>query len=112
MPVRRITDQDVVKTSTKLLIVGPPGSRKTTVAGWLSALGPTAVYSLPGEVHTRKVLGLRPNLAIFESEELNTSKDKTDWVQLWEEIRLQTRKLVGDKNGDKINKPTDGEFTH
>lgn len=104
MPVREVQPGDVVKTATKILIVGPPNSRKTTVAGWLPKLGPTGIYALPGEAHTDKILTPRPNMKLFLSDPLNTSTERTDWVSLWTEIRDQTRKMVGGSKTDE--KPT------
>jgi hypothetical protein len=52
---------------------------------------------LPGEKHT-DIITPGPNLRILLFDPLDTTNDKLDYMAIWNEIRVETAKLVKDKS--------------
>lgn len=97
MPLHEKKPGDSPAGSTRLQIIGPPYGMKTTVAARLAADGPTTLVGLPGEKHT-DIITPGPNLRVLLFDSLDTTNDKLDYMAIWNEIRIETAKLVRDKS--------------
>jgi hypothetical protein len=97
MPLHEKKPGEPLSGARRLQIIGPPYGMKTTVAGRLAIEGPTTIVGLPGEKHT-DILTPQENLRVLLFDPLNTNTDNIQWEKIWDEIRVETRKLVEDKS--------------
>lgn len=97
MPLHEKKAGESAAGAKRLQIVGPPYGMKTTVASWLAKDGPTTIVGLPGEKHT-DILTPRENLKVLLFDPLDTTNDKIDWIGIWNDIRVESAKLLKDKS--------------
>lgn len=82
--------------STRLQIMGAPGTYKTTIAATFDK--PEIVVGLPGEKHT-DIITPTDQLKVLLFDSPDYSNANFNWVKLWDEIRLETQHLCNGKYG-------------
>ena len=97
MPLHEKKPGESAAGAKRLQIVGPPYGMKTTVASWLAKDGPTTIVGLPGEKHT-DILTPCEGLKILLFDPLNTTNDKIDYLSIWNDVRVESQKLVNTKS--------------
>lgn len=97
MPLRKMMPMDVKQGATRLQIMGPPASYKTTLLPTFEKR--VCVMGMPGEKHT-DILTPTPDLEVLLFDSPDYSNMNYDWVKLWNEIRSETLKVLKGDYGD------------
>lgn len=105
MPIREMMPTDSKMGSTRLQIMGPPASYKTTIAATFDK--PLLLMGLPGEKHT-DIITPRDGLKVLLFDAPDYSNNNYDWVKLWNEIRSETMNAISGKYGDITTLVLDG----
>lgn len=91
MPLHEMKPGDPKVGATRLQIIGPPASYKTTIAATFDK--PEIIVGLPGEKHT-DILTPSNELKVLLFEAPDYSNANFDWLNLWNDIRRETGKIV------------------
>lgn len=96
MALREVKAGDPKLGVTRLQIMGPPASFKTTVAATFDR--PITILGLPGEKHT-DVITPTHDLRVLIFDPPNYGDAKNNWLALWTTVRLETQQVIDGKYG-------------
>lgn len=96
MPFTEMLPTDRKKGETRLQIMGPPYTFKTTIAATFEP--PVTILQCPGEKHT-DILTPSDKVRVLLNSAPDYSIADFDWVKLWTDFVKQTDDLVGTTKG-------------
>jgi len=96
VPIHELTKDTAKVGSTRLQIMGPPASYKTTIAATFER--PLVLMGMPGEKHT-DIITPTEGLKVLLFDAPDYSNLNYNWVSLWNEIRTETKGVLEGKYG-------------